>query len=69
MRDLFLLWFAAMSLILGAAFTLDYYDLKCSVRSNQRILQELKEAERPMVVVSGKYPHVITSRKEVLVKD
>lgn len=55
-------------LLIAIAFVaMDYYDFRCQVRANSALIERLKAEQRPLNVISGKYPCIYTSKGEVLV--
>lgn len=39
------------------------------IRSIQDDIERLKAAQRPLVTVNGKYPHIVTTRGEVFIQE
>jgi len=50
-------------------FALSYHELQCQVNSNTALIQELRLKDRPLVVVSGKYPEIIATHEDLVIME
>lgn len=57
---------AALFLVMAIIWAME---TNMEIRSLQSDVAALKEAQRPLVTVNGKYPHIVTTRGEVFVQE